>query len=76
MGSDDIRQFQTEDITDVSTAKLALRWALEKLRQEDEEVQRLTARLISKEEEASRLSKELARTAAESLNEKEITTKT
>src|SRR5437588_12181194 len=76
MSSDELNKYQTEEITDLSTAKLALRWALEKVRQLDDEVQHLTNRLISKEEESSRISKELAHQSIISLNEKEITTKT
>src|SRR4051812_18925554 len=76
MSSDDVRRFQTEDITDLATAKLALRWALEKVRLLDEEIPRLNGRMVSKEEESSRLSKELARQSNDALNEKEIVQKT
>ena len=40
-------------------SEITLRWALEKVRLLDEDIQRLNNRLISKEEESSRLSKEL-----------------
>ena len=76
MSSEESRPYQTEEITDISTAKLALRWSLEKIRQLDEEVQKLSNRLIGKEEEAYRLSKELAHQSNVSFNEKEITQKT
>ena len=76
MSSDDIRNYQADEVTDLSTAKLALRWSLEKMRQLDDEVQRMQNRLLAKEEEASRLSKELAHQSTISLNEKEIGSKT
>src|SRR5437868_2350416 len=75
MSSEDIRHYHADEVTDLGTAKLALRWSLEKVRQLDDEVQRLSNRLIAKEDEASRLSKELAHQAAVSSNEKEITNK-
>ena len=76
MSSDEIQKYQAEEITDLSTAKLSLRWSLEKIRQLDEDVQKLSNRLISKEDEVSRLSKELAHQSTVSLNEKQISSKT
>ena len=74
--SSDIRNFQTEDITDIATAKLALRWSLEKVRQLDNDIQALNQRIADKDAESTRLSRELARSSTESLTEREITSKT
>src|ERR1044071_8178206 len=76
MSSDDRPTPYSEEISDLSTAKLSLRWSLEKIRQLDEEIQHLSHRLIAKEEEVSKLSKELAHQSTLSLNEKEISSKT
>ena len=76
MSSDNFDRYQTEDVNDLATAKLALRWSLEKIRQLDDDVQRMSNRMIAKEEEASRLSKELAHQSTVSMNEKDISGKT
>src|SRR4051812_22280603 len=76
MSSDQKPVHDTEEISDLSTAKLSLRWSLEKIRQLDEEIQRLSHRLIAKEEEVSKLSKELAHQSTLSLNDREISSKT
>src|SRR5258706_15355040 len=76
MSSEELRHLQTDEISDLATAKLSLRWSLEEIRQLDEEVQRLSNRVIAKEEESSRLSKELAHQSSITLNEKELTAKT